>query len=156
MDGIKEYLIGVITAAILCTIVSQLAGKGSFLGAAIKLITGVFMLLALVSPITKIRFKPANLFSDISFQADQITASASDSTRESISGIIKDQTRAYILDKANLSGTELSVDVILSDSDIPTPVSVVLSGNISPYAKKILTERIEKDLGIGREAQIWN
>ena len=156
MDGIKEYLFGVIAEAILCAIVSQIAGKDSFLGTAVKLITGVFMLLALVSPVMDIRLNPMDIFSDITLQADYITSSAADSSRESMAGIIKDQTQAYILDKAKNHGVELSVEVMLSDDKIPKPISVALRGSVSPYVKKMLTEVIEQDLGIGTEAQIWN
>ncbi|MBQ8768069.1 MAG: hypothetical protein IJZ15_00225 [Oscillospiraceae bacterium] len=157
MQGIKEYLFGVIAAAILCAIVSQLVGKDGLLSAAVKLITGIFMLLTLVSPVLNLKISaPGEIFSDISLQADQITSSASDSTRETISGIIKEKTEAYILDKANLHGAALTVDVSLSESEIPEPVSVQISGNVSPYTRKILSETIEKDLGIATEAQIWN
>lgn len=157
MAGIKEYLFGVIAAAVLCAIVSQLAGKDSFLGAAVKLITGVFMLLSLVAPILDLQIPtPGNIFADLSLEADQITASADDSTRESISAIIKERTQAYILDKANTHGVTLSVEVTLSDSEIPEPVSVQISGNVSPYTKKILSQTIERDLGIATEAQVWN
>jgi len=157
MDGIKEYLFGVIAAAIICAIVSQLAGKDSFLGAAMKLITGVFMLLVLISPVMKLRIRStADLLSDISYQADQITSAATASTHESISTIIKERTQAYILDKASAQGVNVSVSVELSNDEIPRPVSVHISGDISPYKKKILSEKIANELGIGTEAQIWN
>lgn len=156
MEGIKDYLIGVIAAAIVCAIVSQMAGKDTFLAAALKLITGVFMLIALTAPALNLRIKPISLFADISQQAEQITSSAEDSTRESISGIIKERTQAYILDKAKNQGADLAVEVALSDAEIPEPISVTISGNVSPYVKKTLSEMIEKDLGIGVEAQIWN
>ena len=156
MEGIKEYLLAVIAAAILCSVVTQLVGRESFLGTAIKLITGVFMLIVLISPITGLRIQPEKIFSDISLDAEAITTDAANSSRESMAAIIKEQTQAYILDKADSCGVSLSVEVILSDGDIPEPVSVVLSGDISPYNKKVLTQTIEKDLGIPSEVQIWN
>ena len=157
MGSIREYLLGVIAAAILCAIVSQLAGKDHFLGSVIKLIAGVFMLIAVVSPVMKLNIRmPRDIFSELSTQADQITTSASVTTQESISGIIKERTQAYILDKANRYGLELTVDITLSDAQIPQPVAVTIQGKISPYNKKLLSETIEKDLGIPTEAQIWN
>lgn len=157
MQSIKEYLLGVVAAAMLCAIVSQLAGKENFHGTAIKLICGVFMLLALVSPITKLNIHlPSEIFSDISQQADQITSAAADSTQESIYTIIKERTQAYILDKGNSYGVDMSVEVTLSDDRIPEPISVRIIGNVSPYNKKILSGVIENDLGIPAEAQIWN
>ncbi len=156
MEGIREYLFGVIAASILCAIVSQIPGKDSFIGAAVKLIAGVFMLLALASPLIHIRLKPTDLISDISLQANQITASAADISRDSIGRIIIERTQAYILDKASSLGADLTVDVTLSDDEIPVPISVTIKGNISPYSKKMLAEAITKELGIATEAQIWN
>ncbi len=156
MEGVKEYLLGVIAAAILCAIISQIPGKDSFLSAAMKLITGVFMLLALASPLIQIRLQPLDFITDITDQAKQITASAAVSGKDSVGRIIKERTQAYILDKASSLGAELSVEVMLSDSDVPVPVSVTISGNISPYSRKILSESIANDLGIGTEAQKWN
>ena len=156
MQSIKEYLLGVIGAAILCCIVTQFAGKEGILRITLKLLTGVFMLIVLVAPVTDIRIRPMNIFSDITADADQITSTAANSSRESVAGIIKEQTQAYILDKANTCGVTLSVEVTVSEGEIPEPVSVTLSGKVSPYNKKILTQTIENDLGIPSEAQIWN
>ena len=157
MASIKAYLFGVIAAAILCAVVSQLAGKESFLGSAMKLITGIFMLIVLISPVMDFNIKsPAELLGDISFQAEQITSAAADSTQESVSTIIMEQTEAYILDKASAQGVDVSVAVELSDDEIPKPVLVRISGDVSPYKKKILSQTIANDLGIGTEAQIWN
>ena len=156
MEGIREYLLGVIAAAILCSVISQFAAKDGLLSAGIKLICGVFMVVALVSPIIKIRIDPTRIFSDVSLEANGITETAANASRESVSAIIKEQTQAYILDKANSQGANLSVEVMLSDEEIPKPIRVKITGNVSPYSKRILTQTIENDLGIAAEAQIWN
>lgn len=156
MQSIKEYLLSVIAAAIICAVVSQIAGKGSFLTAAIKLISGAFMLVVLISPMKRIQIKPANLFSDISLQANEFTAAAAESTQESMASIIKEQVAAYILDKANQYGAALTVDVVLSAEEIPTPTGVKISGKVSPYTRRMLSGIIANDLGIPVEAQIWN
>ena len=157
MTWIKSYLLGLVAAAVLCAMITQLVGKKDIISVAIKLLCAVFMLLALVSPITKLRISaPEDLFADISYQADAITTAAAASTQNSISAIIKEKTQAYILDKASQYGLNLTVEVILSDGSIPEPVGVQLTGNISPYNKRILSSAIEQDLGIPAEAQIWN
>lgn len=156
MEGIREYLFGVIAAGVMCAIVSQLCGKDSLFGIAVKLIAGIFMLLALVSPLTNIRLQRVNILTDISQQAEQITQTSADSSRESMAAIIKEQTQAYILDKAESLGVALSVDVTLSEAELPEPIGITISGSVSPYSKKILSETIAEDLGIGMEAQKWN
>ncbi len=156
MEGIREYLFGVIAAAILCAIVTQLSGRDSLVKTPIKLISGVFLILVLVCPIFQSRIPTNITFSGVSQEAEQITAAAADSTRESMAAIIKERVETYILDKAKLQGAQLSVEVTLSEDTIPEPIGVSLSGEISPYSKKLLSQTIENDLGISAEAQIWN
>ena len=153
----KEYLLSIVSAAMLCSIVTAFMKKDSFQVTALRLITGVFMLVVLISPITKMKLSsPIKIVDNLSLEADQITSAAVDSTRDSLCAIIKERTQAYILDKATANGVSLSVEVALSDEEIPEPISVSLKGSISPYKKKILSNLIETDLGISAEAQIWN
>jgi hypothetical protein len=65
------------------------------------------------------------------------------------------QTQAYILDKARSLDAELTVEVFLGDGTIPVPIGVRLEGNISPYARKLLSQMLQDDLGIPAEEQIW-
>jgi hypothetical protein len=58
------------------------------------------------------------------------------------------------LDKAESLGAELTVEVMLDDSQIPIPTKVRIRGNISPYNREKLSSIIERDLGIPTEAQI--
>jgi hypothetical protein len=48
------------------------------------------------------------------------------------------------------------VEVELSDEEIPVPKTVSVTGKISPYAKKQLSEMMERELGIKVENQKWN
>ena len=50
MDGIREYLIGVVAAALLCGCITAFVDAKSTTGAAIKLISALLMLLAVVRP----------------------------------------------------------------------------------------------------------
>ena len=72
-----------------------------------------------------------------------------------VADIIKSQSEAYILDKANRMGLEISVEVELDNDNNSIPSSVCISGNISPYAKKVLSEYITDCLGIAKENQKW-
>ena len=57
------------------------------------------------------------------------------------------------MDKAANLGAELTAVVKLDDKGMP--VSVALSGEISPGNRAALSRIIEQDLGLGEEAQIW-
>ena len=48
MDAIREYLIGVVAAALLCGVITTLIGTKGTVGVAVKLVSGLLMLLAVV------------------------------------------------------------------------------------------------------------
>ena len=76
-------------------------------------------------------------------------------TRRAMSGRIKAQTEAYILDKAAALEVTLLVEVEMSDEPIPVPCGVRLAGDVSPHAKNKLSGIITEDLGIEKERQQW-
>ena len=157
MDGIREYLLGVCAAGILCATVSGMLGKNGMVSAAGKMLTGMFMLVTLLSPLMNLRLTPLDrLLGDVQQQADILAAQGENSARQALKDRIKERTEAYILDKARSYGASLSVSVTVSDDDLPVPRSVRLTGHISPYGKQQLTDVIRQDLGIPTEAQQWN
>lgn len=154
MEAIREYLLSVIAAAILSGIAVSLLGKKGTIGATVKLLSGVVMILTVAGPLADIRLDgQLALFSELT--DDAYVASGENSAREAMAEIIKAKTEAYILDKAEELGVTLSVTVSLSQEQIPTPSAVILTGNVSPYAKQSLAQMLVEDLGISTEAQTW-
>lgn len=155
MESIREYLIGVTAAALICAVMTKLLGKGT-LGAVVKLIAGIFMALAIISPMVDIRIEELTDFvSDIKLSADDAAVEGENSARAAVESIITERTREYILDKAEALGLEMTVEVELDTGEIPVPRAVTLSGDISPYAKAVLSEYIAANLGIEAEEQTW-
>lgn len=153
---IREYLIGVTAAALICGIVKALLPEKSGLGIVVKSLLAVAMLLAAVQPLTGMRVD--GLFDwtgDISADAQTIISDAEFASKEAMQARIKEQTEAYILAKAESLGAQLEVSVTLSDNQFAEPVGVRIAGAISPYAKQVLIQTITDDLGIDREAQQW-
>ena len=156
MDGIRKYLLGVICAAVICSVVNTLAGKKTAHGAIIRLISGLFMAITLISPLVNIKLTDyADYFNNFSIDADAAVASGAASATEELRSIIKSQTEAYILDKADSMDAVLDVEVTLNDDDPPVPCGVRITGSISPYSKEILSSFIANDLSIAKEDQIW-
>ena len=58
------------------------------------------------------------------------------------------------MDKADRMGLEISLEVELDDNN-SVPSGACISGDLSPYAKKVLGEYIEDSLGIAKENQKW-
>lgn len=156
MESIRNYLLGITAAALVCSILTRLLGSKGLLGTAVKLLAGIFMALTVVSPWVNIRLTSLGDFTQgISYDASAAAADGENSAMEAMAEIIKQQTQAYILDKAESLGAQLSVEVTVSGDDLPVPCAVRLEGQISPYAKSALSTCIAEDLGISVEEQIW-
>ena len=156
METVRDYLLTVTSAALISGIAVGLLGKKDTLGAVIKMLAGIFVSLSVVGPWVNIRLDSLTDITDgFSLNASEAVDSGENSAREAMSKIIIEETRSYILDKAKELGAALTVEVTLNEADFPAPCAVKLSGNISPYGKQVLSEAIEKDLGIGTGEQTW-
>lgn len=156
MDDIRQYIIGVVAAALLCGISTALIHEKTAMAAAVKFITGLLMVLAVLQPWTKISL---DIFTDwrdgISADASNIVSYGKESANAAYCAGIKEQLVSYIQDEAKALGAEISVQIILTDDDVPVPKRVVLSGSISPSGKQTMSTLLTERLGISREEQIW-
>ncbi len=156
MDGIRTYLLQITAAAMLCGIVTGILGKKGMLGTTVKLLSGIFMALAVVSPWLNLRLDSLQSFmGSISFDASSAVAEGEFSATQEMKAIIKQKVEAYILDKADSLGAEINANVSLCGDAMPAPNGVTISGKFSPYAKSVLSAYIADDLGIDLEDQIW-
>ena len=155
MGFVGAYLVKVTAAALICGLVKALLPDGA-LATALRMTTGILMLLALISPwMDEMRFDFADWPGDFRLEAETAVhegaAAAADTLRESIS---KELT-AYIQEKARTLGAELTVELTLTEGSLPIPQHVLLRGQISPYGKSVLSEYLQRELGIEKEEQIW-
>lgn len=156
MENLGKYILSVTAASIIVAIVSGFADPKSGTGGMLRLIGGLFLTFTVIQPVIHLDFGALTAFADtISIDGETVAAQGGMIAGNSLRGIIKSQTEAYILDKAGSYRTELAVEVTLSQDDIPTPESVCLRGSVSPYAKSKLQQMIEDDLGIPKEDQLW-
>lgn len=156
MNWISVYLLRIIIAALVCGIATHLLGEKDTLGRIIRLLAGIFMALTVVSPWATVKIDDlTDYFEGVSIMADGSVSDGENMAREELEAIIKSQTQAYILDKADSFGADLTVEVILDSSEIPIPCGVRIAGEISPYGKSRLSQMITEDLEIALEDQIW-
>lgn len=155
MEDLRQYVISVVVAAILCGIVTGLIRNGTA-KEIVKLVCGIFLAFTVIHPIAG--FDIASL-SDFRFSysedAAQAAALGENLADESLRDIIKTESEAYILDKAEALNAELTVEITVSDDDTPVPISAKLCGEISPYARQQLQSILQSDLGIAKENQLW-
>lgn len=156
MQWIKEYLLCVLAAAILCGIIRTLVKSKGAINAMVKLLTGLLLVITAISPFAKLSsFALPDLTDFYSSEASAAVAQGEEMAMESVSKIVKESTQEYIMDKAAYLGMSISVDVTVSQDAIPQPVSVTISGTGSPFAKNTLKKYIAQELGIPEDAQIW-
>ncbi|MBR4016944.1 MAG: hypothetical protein IKK11_03930 [Oscillospiraceae bacterium] len=152
----KEYIAGIIGVAIISAVAISLVNKDSANGKLIKLLCGVLMCITVISPVVNISFRQIKGYlQDISVGAESYSQEGSQMAKEHMVSIIKSNTEAYILDKANLMGLRIAVEVELNDGNNPVPSNVTIKGEVSPYAKEVLSSYIESNLAIPKENQKW-
>ncbi|MBE6923682.1 MAG: hypothetical protein E7466_00380 [Ruminococcaceae bacterium] len=152
----KQYLLSVLSAAIISAVVLKLMGDKGSRGAVGKLVVGLFLTFTVISPIRAVSIDDwTNLPDSYTVAAQEAVAAGEAQTKSALQQSIKQSCEAYILDKARGLDVALEVEVTVSDDPIPIPVSVRLRGRVSPNAKTKLSDLIEKDLGVSKEEQSW-
>lgn len=156
MEGVREYLLSVTTAAILAGIISSLAGEKGSQAGLVKLITGLFMCFTVMAPIVQIKFEDFSDFtSDLFTEGQKLADEGEEYYVQALRQVITEEARAYILDKARTYSAEIQVSVTVSDENPPMPDSCVVSGRLSPYVRQQLKKAIVNDLGIPEENIKW-
>lgn len=156
MDDIRQYLLSITAAAVICSLITSIMGKKGTYAAIVRMLCGLFMAITMISPLIQIQLSDFSFYyGSIMTEADAAAANGSLMANEAVAAIIKSETETYILDKALSMGLSIEVEVTLSDSGTQHPYKVRLSGTASPYARQKLKEMIASDLGIPEENQAW-
>lgn len=156
MEGIREYLLSVTAAAMLCGIVSALTGEKGSQAGLVKLACGLFLCFTVISPFAKIKIEDFSDFaSEIVSEGELAAREGENYSAQAMRRIISDETRAYIMDKAGTYGAKIQVQVELTHDDPPVPEACTISGQLSPYVRQQLKKILTNDLGIPEENQTW-
>lgn len=154
MEGLRGYILSVISAAFVLAILNTLVDKKGSAGMLLRLIGGLFLTFTLISPVIDLDFTGIfDYLEEFSESGSDAAVSGELMAREEYRTIIKDKLEAYILDKAKDLGLDLTVEVTLGDDDVPE--EVIIRGVASPYGKARLQQMITQDLGIAKENQLW-
>lgn len=153
MSGVARYILRLSAAAVLTAVAQSFPLEGSMRGL-VKLVSGVFMAMTLISPLLTLRLPDMDgWLSSFDGESSAVVSSGEEMAREAMDTIIKERTEAYILDKAAALDAVVTVRVRTDSEGIP--VSVTLRGDVSGEVKAQLSRIITSELGIGKEAQQW-
>jgi hypothetical protein len=155
MEPIREYLLSVSVAAMICAVARRLLhGKGTP-AAMGKLLTGIFMTVTVLSPLTGLSIDPIrDLTEDFRIDAQQAVLEGEKYGNYALRDSITQRIETYILDKAAAIGAQIQVKIVLSNDHYPVPEKVYIEGDISPFARTRL-KQILTELGVTEENQIW-
>ena len=153
MDGLREYVIRVVAAALISGVVIRLTeGIGS--GEIIRMLCGLFMTLILLQPIIGRReLQWEFMLPQIRRQAEENGLEGGAAAEKIRQEFIMRQAETYISNRAAEMDTEIQAEIMLGEDNLPE--SVVLTGAVSPLNKSRLTQIIASELGIPRERQEW-
>ena len=156
MGAITEYLISITAAVLICAAAKHLIGDKTSIGKLLNVICGVFTAITVISPLTDFEIQDITdkIESYISNGEGYVFA-GTEYAENTMEEIIKQQIETYILDEADKLSADIQATVILSSDQSYIPHSVKLSGAVSPYQKKLLSEYMEDTLGIAKENQQW-
>lgn len=150
----QTYLFRLLCTAVLCALMLSLFPEGKAKDM-IRLLAGMILTVTLLRPDFGISLPefdriPADYLEEGRASAAEGQAQA----QQQRQGFIKEALEAYILDKAEQLGCQLSVQVILNGEGIPE--QVILSGEVSGDDREELESILTEAIGIGKEEQQWN
>ena len=155
MGAVREYIIGIGAAAMICGILLSFSEKGS-MAPLLKLICGLVLSFAILNPLLSIvRGDWENLGITLPGEGEKATEEGKKQAQKSVQTLIKEETEAYILDKARDMDLTVRVSVRLSEEAMPTPDFVTVYGTVPPYQKAQLSRMLAEELGLGQENQQW-
>ena len=153
MDAIKDYLLSITAAALVCGIAISITGKNGSIPKIMKMLCGLFLAAAVIKPAVEVRIENIYDFTDnLTAKGELAVVQGENMAAEEMKRIIKQKTETYILDKANALGAEITVQVVLEDY---IPARVTIMGDVSPFVKSNLSASITQELNIPPEEQIW-
>lgn len=156
MSELSQYILSIAVAAVISAIIGKMLPANGAAAKIGKTLCGFFLLFTVLHPVADFQLAQwEDIRSSIEYDAAQAAEAGKSMAQNEWKSIISERVSAYILDKAEKFDASLTVTVQLSEDQIPMPVQVQISGNISPYGKQQLQTIIEENLGIPKEAQIW-
>lgn len=155
MLNIYKYILSVSLSALTCSIIKSITGKNSSYSTIVNLLCGVFIAVTVISPLIDFKFPELKLsVSDVTGEAAEIAEQSGEMADSEFRKIIIEQTEAYILDKAAELNADVSVEITLAKEE-PIPRAIVITGDVAPYNKSVLSQYLADTIGISEDAQIW-
>lgn len=157
-DVLHPWIVSIICTAVLCAVAISLTPKGRVLSA-LKLVCGLVMVFAIVSPLKQLDFSEYSKYmAKYEDRAAELSSSGNEYGDKMNRTIIEDKCAAYILDKAESYGAELSSVSVAAEWSMDGywyPISCNIAYSCSDDLKESISSSVEAELGIAKERQTW-
>lgn len=154
MAGLKNYLIAVCSAAILCALLKQIVGKGKLSNGTIRILSGLFVAICIIAPWKDFSLRDLEVYNPLDTKtAESFVEDGKRITKSNINAIIMERVEAYILEKTNQLHVQVEVSVELSDEGVP--IRSIITGELSRSEREELSAFLAGQIGIQKEMQIW-
>ena len=156
MQDLGQYILSVGVAALLAGVIAEFSDSKSATGMITRMVCGLFLAFTVINPLTNLNFGILESFSqDTVINTQPVVSAGTTLAEESMAQLIKQETEAYILDKAQSLGCILETEVTVGEGQYPVPESVRICGSISNQNRRQLEDFLERELGISKENQQW-
>jgi len=156
MNALGQYILSVGLAALFVGILTSISDSKSSSGVLLRMVCGLFLAFVLIKTVGNLDYGSLEAFArSYTQEADEAVEYGADIAAGSIRELIKEETEAYILDKARTCQCAVQVQVTVSREDPPVPESVRLTGTVTANGRKTLEKILEEELGIPKERQQW-
>ena len=157
-ESVRSYLLSVVAVALLSGVVLALAPKGA-VHRTLTFLCGLAMILTALGPLARLDFDTlAQSIARARIQAEEAAEGVTVDNTELIADIIKEDTEAYIWDKAD--GLGFTPDAVTAevavDGSYPYPYRVEITARCTAAQQADLTRDLEQNLAIPAERQEWH
>ena len=153
METWKEYIISFVAVSICCGVILQLVSQTG-MKVLVQIVCGVILSVTLLTPVLKIRSEEFPVFTQqVPETVEAYLSQGKDMAERLKRQYIMDSCEAYILDKAQQLGAEISASISLGETFVPCFAEI--QGNMDPLIQKKLENILTEDMGITKENQLW-
>ena len=157
MDGVREWLLGLIVLCLLCSAAEALMSRGPVKGAG-RLVCGLALVCALLSPLPGLRLEEGTVWLEDYFRSlEEREEVLEEQVSAGTKAIIEEKYAAYIVDKANEEGIACTVRVTCAagEDGLAVPSLVELAGDFTDGAQSRLTQIITEELQVPMDRQVY-
>lgn len=157
-EALRGYLMSLIAVALLSGLLLSLAPGGPA-RRTLRFVCGLILLLAALGPVAKLDVERlAGNLSELRLRTEERVEETEDGSIDLMSALIKEQTEAYIWDKAaSLGIIPVRIEVeIGTEEGYPCPRAVSITAGCTAEQRRKLTELIERELAVPSSEQEWS